>query len=59
MPSFEYYKGIINRQERFNKRCCHLSDPVLSVRPGSKCPNTRHVDVIAEKFQICNVEITF
>ena len=23
------------------KRCCHLSDPVLSVRPGSKCPNTR------------------
>ena len=30
-------------------RCCHLSDPVLSVRPGSKCPNTRrdigHADV--------------
>jgi hypothetical protein len=23
------------------KRCCHFSDPVLSVRPGSKCPNTR------------------
>jgi hypothetical protein len=23
------------------KRCCHLSDPVLSVRPGSKYPNTR------------------
>ena len=22
-------------------RCCHLSDPVLSVRPGSKCPNTQ------------------
>jgi hypothetical protein len=63
MPSFEYYKWIINRQERFNigsfrknilltvvedknsiltrKRCCHLSDPVLSVRPGSKYPNTR------------------
>ena len=27
------------------KRCCHLSDPVLSVRPGSKCPNTRRVHV--------------
>jgi hypothetical protein len=23
------------------KHCCHLSYPVLSVRPGSKCPNTR------------------
>jgi hypothetical protein len=25
------------------KRCCHLSDPVLSVRPCSKCPNNRRV----------------
>jgi hypothetical protein len=30
------------------KRCCHLSDPVLSVRPGSKYPNTRRVNINAE-----------
>jgi hypothetical protein len=33
------------------KRCCHLSDPVLSVRPGSKCPNTRRVIYIYQKIK--------
>jgi hypothetical protein len=36
------------------KRCCHLSDPVLSVRPGSKCPNTRRDQGRKELFNLHN-----